>query len=139
METRVAQPEIKNHPLPLTKEEVLEKMKDPSVVLLNVLPQEQFNQLHIQGSQNLALGPNVRIFESAANKRFSKQNYFITYGADNNGLLGQNAAKLLMVHGYQAGYYPGGIKDWSQAGLPTDRIKQPVPLPVQALPKRKKK
>jgi rhodanese-related sulfurtransferase len=139
METRVSHPEITNQPMPLTKEEVLEKMKDPSVVLVNVLPQEQFDRLHIQGSQNLALGPNVRTFESAAAKRFTKQTHFITYGADENGTLGQNAAKLLTVHGYKADYYPGGLKDWSRAGWPTSRTKQSASSPAPAPLKRKEK
>ena len=112
--------------MPLTREEVLEKIKDSSVVLLNVLPSEDFDRLHIKDSQNLVLGPNVRSFEAAAIKRFSKGTLIITYGADEKGTLGLNAAKLLMVHGFQANYYPGGLKDWSQAGLPTSVSKRSV-------------
>ncbi len=35
----------------LTKEEVFEKMKEEGVVVLNVLPEPDFQKLHIQGSQ----------------------------------------------------------------------------------------
>ena len=118
--------------MPLTKEEVLEKMKDPSVVLVNILPEEEFNKLHIKGSQNLVLGPNVRTFESTASRRFTKNNFIITYGADEKGVLGLNAAKLLVAHGFQANNYPGGLKEWTKAGLPTSSIKNPStdPAPV---------
>lgn len=111
--------------MPLTKEEVLEKMKDPSVVLVNVLPQEDFDRLHIKGSQNLVFGRNVRSFESAAARKFSKDSFLITYGADEKGTLDLNAAKLLVAHGFQANNYPGGLKDWAQAGLPTSTTKHP--------------
>ncbi len=125
--------------MPLTKEEVLEKMKDPAVVLVNVLPLEDFDRLHIKDSQSLALGPNVRAFETAAARRFGKQTYLITYGADKNGTLGMNAAKLLMVQGFHADNYPGGLKDWSEAGWPTSRTEQDATEPAQAPLRRKEK
>ena len=103
----------------LTREEVLEKMKDPSVVLLDVSSQKDFERLHIKDSQSLTLGRNVRSFEATAMKRFDKRTFFITYGPDGSGTLSLNAAKLLVVHGFQADHYRGGLEDWSQAGLPT--------------------
>lgn len=125
--------------MPLTKEEVLEKMKEPAVVLVNVLPQADFDRLHIKDSQSLALGPNVHSFETAAMKRFGKQTYLITYGADKDSTLGLNAAKILMVQGFKANNYPGGLKDWSQAGWPTIGTKEPVLNPEQAPLRRKEK
>lgn len=136
METIFTYPETTVRPLPLTKEEVREKMKDPAVVLVNVMSPEQFDSLHIQGSQNLALGPNVHAFEIAAGKRFSKKTYLITYGEDGNGTLVQNAAKLLGFQGYQVNYYPGGLTDWSRAGWPTRGTGEPAPAPLKR--KRKK-
>lgn len=118
----------------LTREEVLEKMKDPSVVLLDVSPQEDFDRLHIKDSQNLTLGPNIRSFEAAAVRRFTKNTFFITYGADGNGTLSQNAAKLLTVHGFQAKHYGGGLRDWSQAGLPIGGTDKLLPFSLQFPP-----
>jgi rhodanese-related sulfurtransferase len=106
--------------VPLTKEEVLEKMKDPAVVLVNVLSEKEFDHLHITNSQSMALGPNVRAFESAALKKFGKQTFLITYGADKDSSLGLNAAKILAGKGFKADNYPGGLKDWSEAGWPTE-------------------
>ena len=136
MKTIFRHPEVTARPLPLTKEEVLEKMKDPAVVLVNILPPESFDRLHIQGSQNLALGQNVHSFEVAAAKRFSKQSDLIIYGEDGNGTLVQNAAKLLAFDGYQVSYYPGGLHDWSRAGWPTGGTGEPAPAPLKR--KRKK-
>jgi len=109
--------------MPLTKEEVLEKMKDPTVVLLNVLPEKDFDKLHIKDSQSLPFGPNVRGFETAALKRFGLQTFLITYSADDIGTLGLNAAKLLVGKGFRADNYEGGLKEWKLAGWPTDVTK----------------
>ncbi len=106
-------------PTPLTKEEVQEKMKDPAVVLLNVLPGTDFDELHIKDSQNLTLGANVRSFAIEAKRKFGKQTSFITYGANKEGTLGLNAAKILAGDGFKADHYPGGMLDWTRAGLPT--------------------
>ncbi len=125
--------------MPLTKEQVVEKMKDPAVVLLNVLHEKDFEKLHIKDSQSLALGPNIRAFESAAQKKFGKQTFLITYGADKDSPLGLNAAKLLVGNGFQADNYPGGLKDWSQAGWPTNQSEPAVPHPVPPQLKRKGK
>ena len=122
----------------LTKEQVLEKLKDPTVVLLDVSSEADFGRLHIKDSQNLTLGQNVRNFETNAIKRYNKQTYFITYSADENGVLGQNAAKLLTLHGFQANHYLGGIRDWFRAGLPIGGTERSVPMRVLARPQRRK-
>jgi rhodanese-related sulfurtransferase len=124
-------------PMPLTKEEVLERMKNPAVVLLNVLSGKDFDKLHIKDSQCLTLGPNIRGFAIEAKRKYGKQTFFITYGADKQSTLGLNAAKILTRNGFQADNYPGGLLDWTQAGLPTD-ITQPPPPTVPA-PKKNRK
>ncbi len=60
--------------MPLTKEEVLKKMKSPDVVLLNVLPAKDFDKLHIKDSQSLTLGQNIRGFAIMALKKYGKLN-----------------------------------------------------------------
>src|SRR5690348_9748508 len=103
--------------MPLTKEEVLEKMKDPVVILLNVLGEQDFLKLHIKGSVCLTLGQNIRNFAPTVLRKFGKQAYFITYGADSANSVGLNAARLLAEKGMQADYYSGGLQEWAKAGL----------------------
>lgn len=107
-------------PLALTKEEVLSRMKDAGAVLVNVLSEKEFNRLHIQGSQSLALGQNVRAFGIVAKRKYQRGTYLITYGADGESLLGLNAAKILVGSGFKADHYPGGLVDWVKAALPTE-------------------
>ena len=125
--------------MPLTKEEVLEKMKDPAVVLLNVLPEKEYDKLHIKDSKCLALGQNIRGFEAEAMRKFGKQTFLITYGADSAGTLGLNAAKLLVGKGFKADNFPGGLKEWTQAGWPTSTTEAPASKPQPAQLKRKGK
>ena len=106
--------------MPLTKEDVLKKMKEPAVVLLNVLPGKEYLKLNIKGSQSLPLGQNIRGFAASAEKKYGKQTFFITYGADSGNSAGLNAAKILLGKGLRADNYPGGVKEWSEAGLPLD-------------------
>ena len=115
--------------MPLTKEEVQEKMKDPAVVLLNVLSTQDFDKLHIKDSQCLTLGQNIRGFAIEAKRKYAKQTFFITYGADKESTLGLNAAKILIGNGFKADNYPGGLSDWTKAGLPTDMTGKGVPAP----------
>lgn len=105
--------------MPLTKEQVLEKKKDPFVVLLNILSEKDFEKLHIKDSENLTLGQNIRGFAMAAVKKYSKQTFFITYGAEKESMAALNAAKILLDKGLKADNYSGGLQEWLQAGLPT--------------------
>lgn len=125
--------------MPLTKEEVLEKKKDPSTVLLNVLPEKDFEKLHIKDSENLTLGQNIRGFAMAALKRFGKQAFFITYGADKTSTIALNAAMVLVDKGLKADHYAGGLQEWQKAGLPTNGTDQPRELSRPLLLARKGK
>lgn len=121
-------------PLPLTKEEVLSRMKDSGVILVNVLTEKDFDKIHIQGSQCLTLGQNVRAFAIVAKRKFQKGTHFITYGLDGESLLGLNAAKILVSSGFKADHYPGGLADWVKAALPTDGTSKDI---ASLYPKKK--
>ena len=104
--------------MPLTKEEVLQKMKEPAVVLLNVLSGKDYLKLNIKGSESFPLGQNIRGFATSAEKKYGKQTFFITYGADAGNSAALNAVKILRDKGLRADHYTGGVKEWAEAGLP---------------------
>ena len=106
--------------MPLTKEEVLEKMREESVVLLNVLPEPDYQRLHIQGSQSLPLTLDYGGFLQEIEKKHGKQKLFITYGDHLSRADGASAAHAMRVHGFRAENYPGGIQEWFESGLPTE-------------------
>jgi len=105
--------------MPLSKEDVFRKMKQGEVVLLNVLPEEEFEKIHIRGSRNLPLTPDHGAFAQAVEKRYGQKRSFITYGADLTCSAGSDAARVLRAHGFEVEDYPGGAEEWDQVGWPT--------------------
>ncbi len=117
----------------MSKETVLKKLKNANTVLLGVLPKSDFEKLHIKGSDFIAFGQNVRSFVLAVEKKYGKGRFFITYGASrSDSLSSHNAAVVLKEQGMQAENYPGGILEWSEAGLPTEGTE--AKSPVTAVP-----
>ena len=117
----------------LTKEEVLEKMKEEGVVLLNVLPEAEFQKLHIRGSQSLPLTLDYARFIEEIEKKHGRQKLFITYGDHLSRADGASAAHAMRIHGFNAENYPGGIQEWFDAGLPTEGTQagNPTSQPVK--------
>jgi rhodanese-related sulfurtransferase len=106
--------------MPISKEGVKDRMKDQNVVVLDVLPEAEFAKLHIKGSENLPLSQNVAEFVQAVEAKYGKNKFLITYCADVTCNAGPNAAKVLKEKGFKAIDYAGGIKEWSEAGYPTE-------------------
>jgi rhodanese-related sulfurtransferase len=110
--------EVKN--MSMTKEAVQVKLADKNVVVLNVLPSDDFKKIHITGSLNIPMGLSSADFVQAVDKKFGKDPFFITYCAGLNCSVGSSAAKALREKGFKADDLPGGIQEWSQAGFPTE-------------------
>ena len=106
--------------MPLTKEEVFKRMKEEEVVLVNVLPETDFQKLHIQGSQSHPLTLDYSAFLNGIELKHGKKKSFITYGNHLTRLDGASAAQAMRTHGFTAENYPGGILEWFEAGLPTE-------------------
>jgi len=113
----------------MTKEAVFKNIRRKDLIVLNVLPDDDFLKLHIRGSQNLPLFQNRGLFAAEVEKKFGKDKYFITYSADITCAAGPNAAQALRNRGFNAQDYPGGMKEWLEAGLPIEgiQVRQPVP------------
>jgi rhodanese-related sulfurtransferase len=112
----------------MSKEAVKDKMKDMNVVVLNVLPDNDFAKLHIQGSESLPLGQSDGDFVQAVEKKYGKDKFFITYCAGMTCNAGPKAAKALQEKGFKANDYPGGIQEWSEAGFPTEGTESKAPV-----------
>ena len=104
----------------MTKEAVRDRMKESNTVVLNVLPPSDFAKLHIAGSENLPLGLVSADFVQAAEKKYGRDKFFITYCAGLICNAGPTAAKALQAKGLKANDYAGGIQEWSEAGFPTE-------------------
>ena len=64
--------------MPMTREEVAEKMKVPNVVVLNVLPDDDDANLHIAGSEKFPLGPSANAFVQAVGKNTGRPSFLLS-------------------------------------------------------------
>ena len=117
----------------MTKERVLSKMKNKNVIVLNVLPVGDFEAQHITGSENIPFGNSVDDFAHAVEKRFGKDRLLITHCSDVSCLTGSAAAMALQKRGFKADDYPGGMRDWEEAGYPTEGADVKTKSPAAAV------
>jgi rhodanese-related sulfurtransferase len=110
----------------MTKEAVKDKMKIANVSVVDVLSENDFEKLHIQGSENIPLGSNEDDFIHAVEKRFGKDRFIITYCAGGTHHESANASEALLKRGFKSDNYPGGIREWLEAGFPTGGNDAPV-------------
>lgn len=109
----------------LTKEKVIQKMREKDTVVLNVLSAGDYEKMHIKGSYNLpwSMGPGA--FTQEVDRKFGKDKFFITHCSSYTCMAGPNAAKALQAAGFRAEDYPGGMQEWSEANFPMDGLMVP--------------
>lgn len=102
----------------LTKEMVFLQMNKGAWVV-NVLEEAAFEDFHIKDSINIPLkGKSDDEFAAEVDRKLGGSKMIITHCSGPTCALGPKAAVILKMHGFQADDYPGGIEEWSQAGLP---------------------
>ncbi len=104
----------------VSKEGVLEEMKGKDSVVLNVLSAEEFRKRRIPGSLSLPFRDGGEAFAREAMRRFGKGKLIITYGSNITSHAAIDAAEALRQRGFRAEVYVSGLKEWTQAGLPTE-------------------
>jgi rhodanese-related sulfurtransferase len=119
----------------LNQQDVVQIMKDPRAVVLNVLPEEEFRQLHIEGSRNIPWTPDRGAFSQAVEKKFGKRRFFVVYGSNITSHAGIDAVEALRERGFRADVFLSGMKGWVEAALPAvgTRLPQPLSPPVRTL------
>ncbi len=105
----------------ITKEDILEKMKEKDVVVLNVLPKEDYEKLHIKGSDSFSIiHMRPENFAKAVEAKYGKDKFFITYCSGFPCQHFMEAADALTKTGLKAEGYAGGIQEWAESGLPVE-------------------
>ncbi len=101
----------------LIMKEELNKMIEANepIQVVNVLDPAYYNLGFIKGSKLIPLDKmDERISE------LDKSKAVVTYCASSDCNASKNAAKKLMSKGFDVSAYEGGIKEWKEAGLPTE-------------------
>ena len=103
----------------ITKEELSEKLKKGEPVqVVNVLSPEWYKLGVIQWSKKIPLSElDKRI------KELDKSKEVVTYCASSQCSASMEAAKKLAAKGFKVKAYEGGIKEWTEAGLPVEKEK----------------
>jgi rhodanese-related sulfurtransferase len=104
----------------ISKESVMEMMKRPNVLVLNVLPAEEFDKLHILGSRSLPLTPDHNAFVLEVQRQYGKERFFIVYGSNILSRAAIDASEILQKRGFKAEVYLSGMREWNAAGFPVE-------------------
>jgi len=98
-------------------QEVQKRIQESSsLVVINVLPQEYYRDCHIPGSINI---PYDQI--ENATQDWDKNVEIVVYCAHEECDASEQAYRTLEKLGFaNVREYPGGMRDWKQAGLPVE-------------------
>jgi rhodanese-related sulfurtransferase len=111
----------KERKMGISKEGVLEKMKEKGVVVLDVLPRTDYELLRIKGSDSFPIvGTRPEDFARAVEEKYGRDPFFITYCSGFPCRHFQEAADVLVKGGLRAEGYAGGIQEWAESGLPVE-------------------
>jgi rhodanese-related sulfurtransferase/DNA-binding transcriptional ArsR family regulator len=100
---------------PVTREELLERMREGSAVVLDVRPVEEFRAGHIAGAISIQLDEiQKKLCEGWSRKEV------IAYCRGPYCLLGHRAVELLRNGGRNARRLAEGFPEWMAAGLPVE-------------------
>lgn len=100
----------------ITAQQLLKKIDtEPTLIVINVLPQEYYTKCHIRGSINVPLEQ----LQGVANESWDKHDKIVVYCANYECSASKSAFKLLHKLGFtQVCAYEGGIKEWCQKEYP---------------------
>lgn len=100
----------------LSKEEVLQHIKDGTAAVVNVLGKSEYSRIHISGSVSIPFD----ILEAGELDELHGQKTVITYCKGYNCGASITAARLLKEMGLNAMAYEGGMEEWKESGLPVE-------------------
>jgi rhodanese-related sulfurtransferase len=102
----------------ITRADLQAKLAATSLVLLEALPPGYFQKGHLPGARNL---PHDQVRALAPALLPSKDAEIVVYCASDTCQNSHLAAGVLASMGYQnVSVYPGGKKEWEEAGLPLE-------------------
>lgn len=100
----------------ITKDELNRKMRaGEAIQIVNVMSPDKYTLGMIKGSKRIPLDKmDLRLNE------LNKSKLIVTYCAGSDCNASKLAAEKLMAKGFSVSAYEGGIKEWREAGLPTE-------------------
>jgi rhodanese-related sulfurtransferase len=102
----------------ITRDELQSRLSDPSLIVLEALPETYYRQGHLPGAR---LFPTETAREHAKSVAPRRDAPIVVYCASETCSNSDQVAKLLADTGYtNVAVYKGGKADWQAAGLPLE-------------------
>ena len=100
---------------PVTTNELMTRLREPGLVILDVRPALEYTQGHIAGARSIPIGElESRLHELPHDQEI------VAYCRGAYCVFADEAVELLMSHGYHARRMRQGYPDWKIADLPTE-------------------
>ena len=99
----------------MSKEELLERLTDSSVVLIDVRPEDEYSMGHLPGAISAPIEELAELIES-----LPKNCEIVAYCRGPYCVLSNEAVTLLSAAGYRARRLAAGYPDWKIAGHPVE-------------------
>ena len=101
---------------PLSRQELLERMRDGMVTVLDVRPEDEFALGHLPGARNIPLAAlESRLADLPRNREI------VAYCRGPYCVLTFEAVAALRARGYRVRRLEDGYPEWRAAGLPIER------------------
>lgn len=97
---------------PISREELLSRLRDDAVTLIDVRPQDEFSTGHIPGALNIPLG----LLEACVGSLPSERE-IVAYCRGPHCILSFEAVAALQALGYKVRRLEDGLPQWGAAGL----------------------
>ncbi len=99
----------------ITVAELRRRMAEQNITLVDVRSEAEFAQAHIPGSVN------IPIAKLQSRMRKLPKTDIVAYCRDPYCISSTQAVELLVSHGYQAQRLVGGVPEWEQAGMVSEK------------------
>ncbi|MDG6983356.1 MAG: rhodanese-like domain-containing protein [Nitrososphaerota archaeon] len=121
----------------ISRDELASKLGTPGIVVVNVLAAPAYEKIHIRGSVSI---PRNEL-EGGRWRELDPSREIVVHCSSYECGASRAAADLLESKGFNVKAYEGGMKEWAEAGLPTDgaisagqflkeRYGKPLPAPA---------
>jgi rhodanese-related sulfurtransferase/predicted transcriptional regulator len=107
---------------PVSRKELLRRMRDGLVTVIDTRPPEEFAAGHLPGAINLPLSALKRRL-----RELPREQEIVAYCRGQYCVLSYEAVAELRKRGFQAARLEDGYPEWKAAGLPVEQSANPLP------------
>ncbi len=100
----------------ITKEELVRRLGDGRTLVVNVLAKEGYDRIHIRGSISMPRGE----MQLGGWDKLDRSKDIVVHCSSYTCGASKMAGELLEAKGFNVLEYAGGMREWAEAGLPTE-------------------